>query len=168
MISCSNLAPEVLIPEIDIALTALYKTNECQIAGHTFDCNPDPTSVFDPSPVVRFGPGPAYDSVPIRFYSRPVRNSLPHPAFNPDFATSHNSDLKEAGTRSTGGTFRNIPLHEAAIDPFPLKWSEALDRCIGICRFNKSRRWDMLRRDQAGAPDQNAFVHVANVFMEAA
>ncbi|GBP65074.1 Facilitated trehalose transporter Tret1 [Eumeta japonica] len=49
-----------------------------------------------PSSVLRFGPGAACDSVPIRFYSRIVRNSLPHPAFNPDFATSHNSDLDEA------------------------------------------------------------------------
>ncbi|GBP56668.1 hypothetical protein EVAR_12347_1 [Eumeta japonica] len=46
----------------------------------------------------RFGPGPACDSVPIKFYSRPVRNSLSHPAFNPDFVTSHNSDLDEAGS----------------------------------------------------------------------
>ncbi|GBP78668.1 hypothetical protein EVAR_53487_1 [Eumeta japonica] len=35
--------------------------------------------------------------IPIRFYSRPVRNSLPGPAFNPDFATSHNSDLTKPG-----------------------------------------------------------------------
>ncbi|GBP47553.1 hypothetical protein EVAR_40109_1 [Eumeta japonica] len=68
-------------------------------AGHTFYCNPDPTSVFDPSSVLRFGAGPAHDSVPIRFYSRPVRNSLPHPAFNPDFVTSHNSDLDEARSK---------------------------------------------------------------------
>ncbi|GBP87344.1 hypothetical protein EVAR_17489_1 [Eumeta japonica] len=66
-------------------------TDSCR-ASHTFDCNPDPTSVFDPSSDLRFGPGPASDSVPIRFYSRPVRNSLPHIAFNPDFATSHDSD----------------------------------------------------------------------------
>ncbi|GBP47546.1 Arf-GAP with coiled-coil, ANK repeat and PH domain-containing protein 2 [Eumeta japonica] len=65
--------------------------------GHTFDCSPDPTSVFDPSSVLRFGPGPARDSVPIRFYSCPVRNSLPYPASNSDCATSHNSDLGEAG-----------------------------------------------------------------------
>ncbi|GBP84605.1 hypothetical protein EVAR_55309_1 [Eumeta japonica] len=67
------------------------------LTGHTFDCSPDPTSVFNPSSVLRFGPGPACGSVPIRFYSCDVRNSLPHPAFNPDFATSHNSDLDEAG-----------------------------------------------------------------------
>ncbi|GBP06925.1 hypothetical protein EVAR_4373_1 [Eumeta japonica] len=70
-------------------------------ASHTFDCNPDPASVFDPNSVLRFGPGSACDSVPIRFYSRPVRNSLPHPAFNPDFATSHNSDLVEAGSKGS-------------------------------------------------------------------
>ncbi|GBP58519.1 hypothetical protein EVAR_33869_1 [Eumeta japonica] len=68
-------------------------------AGHTFDCTPDPTSVFHPSSALRFGPGPACDSVPIRFYSRPVRNSLPHPAFNPDFATSHNSALDDAESK---------------------------------------------------------------------
>ncbi|GBP32828.1 E3 ubiquitin-protein ligase SIAH1 [Eumeta japonica] len=65
----------------------------CQ-AGHTFDCNPDFTSIFDPSSVLHFGPGPACNSVLIRFYSRPFRNSLSHPAFNPDFATSHNSTLR--------------------------------------------------------------------------
>ncbi|GBP27318.1 hypothetical protein EVAR_18789_1 [Eumeta japonica] len=65
-------------------------------AGHSFDCTPDPTSVFYPSSVLRVGPGPACDSVPTRFYSRPVRNSLPHLAFNLDFATSHNSDVDEA------------------------------------------------------------------------
>ncbi|GBP46426.1 hypothetical protein EVAR_95126_1 [Eumeta japonica] len=71
----------------------------------TTDCNqmivtPSPTSVFDPSSVLFFGPGPACDSAPIRFYSRPVRNSLSHPTFNTDFATSHNSDLDEAGTKN--------------------------------------------------------------------
>ncbi|GBP90101.1 hypothetical protein EVAR_60238_1 [Eumeta japonica] len=68
-------------------------------AGHTFDCNPAPTSVFDPSFVLRFGPGPACDSVPIRFYSSPVHNFLPHSAFNPDLATNQNSDLDEAGSK---------------------------------------------------------------------
>ncbi|GBP65119.1 hypothetical protein EVAR_5265_1 [Eumeta japonica] len=68
-------------------------------SGHTFDCNPDPTFVLDPSSVPCFGPGPAGDSVPIRFYSRAVRNSLPHPALNSDFGTSHNSDLDEAGSK---------------------------------------------------------------------
>ncbi|GBP42855.1 hypothetical protein EVAR_27208_1 [Eumeta japonica] len=67
------------------------------LTGPTFDCNPDPTSVFDPSSGLCFAPDPACDSVPIRFYSRPVHNSLQHSAFNPDFATSHNSDLDEAG-----------------------------------------------------------------------
>ncbi|GBP33840.1 hypothetical protein EVAR_20951_1 [Eumeta japonica] len=64
----------------------------CVCAGHTSDCNPDPTSAL------RFSPDAACDSVPIRFYSRPVRNSLPHPAFNPGFATSHNSNLDEVGS----------------------------------------------------------------------
>ncbi|GBP41151.1 hypothetical protein EVAR_31276_1 [Eumeta japonica] len=68
-------------------------------AGHTFDCNPVSTSVSDPSYVLRFGPGPDCDSVPIRFYSRPVRNSLPHPTFNPVLATSYSSDLDEAGSK---------------------------------------------------------------------
>ncbi|GBP15077.1 Multiple inositol polyphosphate phosphatase 1 [Eumeta japonica] len=67
-------------------------------AGHTFYCIPDPTSVFDPSSVVRLGPGPGGNLVPIRFYSHPVRNFLPYRAFNPDFATSHNSDLDKAGS----------------------------------------------------------------------
>ncbi|GBP92198.1 hypothetical protein EVAR_62686_1 [Eumeta japonica] len=75
---------------------------ECDLvsrAGHTSDCSPDLTSVFDPSSVLRFGPGPACDSVPIRFYSRSVRDSLPHSAFNTDFSISHNSDLDEAGSK---------------------------------------------------------------------
>ncbi|GBP38836.1 hypothetical protein EVAR_33587_1 [Eumeta japonica] len=64
-----------------------------------FDCSPDLTSVFSP--------GPACDSVPIRFYSRPVRNSLPNPAFNPDFATNHNSDLDEAGSQEVACHVKN-------------------------------------------------------------
>ncbi|GBP49518.1 hypothetical protein EVAR_45494_1 [Eumeta japonica] len=61
-----------------------------------------------PRPHIRFRPqfrSPSRSrsglhSVPIRLYSRPVSNSLPHPAFNPYFATSHNSDLDEAGNHS--------------------------------------------------------------------
>ncbi|GBP86520.1 hypothetical protein EVAR_62958_1 [Eumeta japonica] len=68
-------------------------------AGHIFDCNPDPSSIFDPISVLHFGHAPVCDSVPIRFYSCPVRNFFPHPAFNLDFATSHNSDLIEASAR---------------------------------------------------------------------
>ncbi|GBP08318.1 hypothetical protein EVAR_72543_1 [Eumeta japonica] len=67
-----------------------FKTAGLWGTGHTFDCNPDPTSAFDPSSILRYGPGPACDSVPNRFYSYPVRNSRPHPTFNPNFATSHN------------------------------------------------------------------------------
>ncbi|GBP70770.1 hypothetical protein EVAR_50876_1 [Eumeta japonica] len=75
---------------------------------------------FRPSSVLRFGPGPACDSVPIRFYSRSVRNSLPHSAFNPDFATSHNFDLDEAGITS---------------DFTPALVSAGACRCEGSVRF---------------------------------
>ncbi|GBP27346.1 hypothetical protein EVAR_18820_1 [Eumeta japonica] len=51
------------------------------------------------SSVLRVGPGPACDSVPTRFYSRPVRNSLPHSAINLNFATSYDSDLDEAESK---------------------------------------------------------------------
>ncbi|GBP22633.1 hypothetical protein EVAR_13913_1 [Eumeta japonica] len=68
-----------------------------------------------------FGPGPACDSVPNKFNSRPVRNSLPYPAFNPDFATSHNSDLDEAGKQ------------KALV-------AESLARCFRIESFQFDRR----------------------------
>ncbi|GBP39610.1 hypothetical protein EVAR_26693_1 [Eumeta japonica] len=95
--SSNKKSPDLAPSDLD-----LFRSFQNCLAGHTFDCNPDPTSVFDPSSVLRFDPGPSCGSVPIRFHSRPVRNSLPHSAFNSDLATSHNSYLYEAGTYSRG------------------------------------------------------------------
>ncbi|GBP44348.1 hypothetical protein EVAR_31243_1 [Eumeta japonica] len=92
-ITCLTFEDE---PKVNPFLLLYIVLSALIASGHTFDCNPDPTSVFNLSSVIRFGPGPACDSVPIRFYTRPVRNSLLHAAFEPDFATSHNANLDEA------------------------------------------------------------------------
>ncbi|GBP28687.1 hypothetical protein EVAR_19728_1 [Eumeta japonica] len=58
------------------------------IIGHTFDSNPVPTLIFDPSPVLNFGPGSTFDSD-----SGPILDSVLYPAFNSDSDTNHSSDL---------------------------------------------------------------------------
>ncbi|GBP59693.1 hypothetical protein EVAR_48661_1 [Eumeta japonica] len=75
-----------------------YPSNRNKQPGHTFDCSPDSTSVFDPSSGLRLGPGPAFDLVPIRYYSSRSQFSAP-PRFDPDFATNHNPDLDEAKSK---------------------------------------------------------------------
>ncbi|GBP29965.1 hypothetical protein EVAR_22863_1 [Eumeta japonica] len=52
----------------------------------TFDSDPDPIIVYDPSPVHNFGSGFAFDSDP-----GPVPHSALHPAIN------HSFDFNEAG-----------------------------------------------------------------------
>ncbi|GBP04023.1 hypothetical protein EVAR_74790_1 [Eumeta japonica] len=64
-----------------------------QSAGHTFDCNPDPTSVF--APVTFSVSVPVQLVIQFRSASILVSFAILCPAFNPDFTTSHNSDLDE-------------------------------------------------------------------------
>ncbi|GBP41158.1 hypothetical protein EVAR_31283_1 [Eumeta japonica] len=60
--------------------------------SHTLDSDRDSTYVFDPNPVLSFGPNFAYDSSP-----DPVLDSIPILFY--DSATSHSSDLDENGDK---------------------------------------------------------------------
>ncbi|GBP38233.1 hypothetical protein EVAR_18113_1 [Eumeta japonica] len=83
-------------------------------AGHTFARNPDPTSVFDSVSVsFRSWSSLRFSSDQILFSSW-SQNSLPHPGFNPDFATSHDSDLDEVGSmrRSKSKNEENEPRED--------------------------------------------------------
>ncbi|GBP83287.1 hypothetical protein EVAR_66023_1 [Eumeta japonica] len=66
-------------------------------ASHTFDFNPSPTAVLDPSPVLNFGSGLAFDS-----------NSALRIAFNSDSPTNHSSYFNESGASRPGSGVRDV------------------------------------------------------------